>query len=75
LGFVKRLTTWKSSFTNNENMTKKSETTAFKRIIRSAMRDQSREAGHKRRVQRDNTKIKSIVRDVFQKIIGAVFKK
>jgi hypothetical protein len=56
-------------------MTKKSETTAFKRIVRSAMRDQSREAGHKRRVQRDNRKIQSIVRDVIGKVIGAIFKK
>jgi hypothetical protein len=57
------------------DMTKKAEASSFKRIVRGAMREEIRQAGHKRRVQRDNRRIQSIVRDLIQKIISIFFKK
>jgi hypothetical protein len=55
--------------------TKKSESSSMSRIIRSAMRTEIRQQGHNRRVQRDNRRIQSIVREIIQKVIGAIWKK
>ena len=45
------------------------------RIMKKVFAKELRADGHKRRVARDNTKIKNIVQDVVQGIFAKIFKK
>jgi hypothetical protein len=45
------------------------------RILKKVFAKELRADGHKRRLARDNTKIKNIVQDVVQGIFSKIFKK